>query len=52
MDTLTEKKLFAPVPAELHRRIKIRALEENRPLQDVVRDAVEEYLDRKKAAYG
>ena len=34
------------LPAELHRRLKIRAVQENRPIADLLSDAIELYLSR------
>jgi predicted DNA-binding protein len=34
-------------PTELHQRLKIRAVQENRPIADVLIDAVELYLAQK-----
>jgi len=38
------KVLYAVVDESLHRRAKIRAVQEHRPLQALVREAVERYL--------
>ena len=34
------------LPVAVHRRLKIRAVEEDRPIADVLTDAVELYLSR------
>ena len=41
----TMKSTFR-IPAELHQRLKIRAVQERRPIADVLIDAVELYLSR------
>lgn len=45
----TTAKLWAPVPKELHRRVKRLALETDRDMQDIVAEAVEQYVDRQEA---
>lgn len=37
-------KLAVRIPADLHRRVKILSVEMGIPLQDLVRQALEEYL--------
>lgn len=44
MPTDTLKMLTARIPTELHRAIRIRALEEDRQVQDVVAEAIAAYL--------
>ncbi len=39
-------KLFAPVPRDLHQRVKILAIRQERSMQEVVADAVAEYVAR------
>jgi len=39
----TMKSTFR-LPAELHQRLKIRAVQENRPIADLLIDAIELYL--------
>jgi len=39
-------------PTELHQRLKIRAVQERRPIADVLIDAIELYLSRVGAANG
>ena len=34
------------LPSELHRRLKIRAVQENRSIADLLTDAIELYLSR------
>jgi predicted DNA-binding protein len=41
----TMKSTFR-LPMELHQRLKIRAVQESRPIADVLIDAVELYLSR------
>lgn len=38
-------KVWAPVPRDVHKRIKRFALDHDRDMQDVVCDALIEYLD-------
>jgi predicted transcriptional regulator len=40
------------LPRELHRRLAFAALEENAASNALIRDAVEEFLDRRDAARG
>jgi predicted DNA-binding protein len=46
----TMKSTFR-LPAELHQRLKIRAVQENRPIADLLIDAIELYLSRVEAAH-
>ncbi len=39
-------KVWAPVPPDVHKRVKRLALESDKDMQDVVRDALLEYLQR------
>ena len=41
----TVKSTFR-IPSELYRRLKIRAVQESRPVADLLTDAVELYLSR------
>ncbi len=36
------------LPTELYQRLKIRAVQENRPMADVLIDAIEHYLAREE----
>lgn len=47
----TMKSTFR-IPAELHQRLKIRAVQERRPIADVLIDAVELYLSGTEVGYG
>lgn len=40
------KRLNAEIPASLHSKIKIRAVEEGRNIVDIVVDALNEYLSK------
>jgi predicted DNA-binding protein len=46
----TTKSTFR-LPAQLHQRLKIRAVQENRRIADVLIDAVELYLSRANIAH-
>jgi len=39
------------LPVELYRRLKIRAVQENRPIADLLIDAVELYLSREETGH-
>lgn len=41
--------LYAEVPRELHKAVRDQAYEERRSIAALVRDAVEQYLNRAKA---
>lgn len=41
----TTKPLYARIPAELHRRLKIASVHEERPMSELVADAIRRYLD-------
>lgn len=50
-DVATTKTLYAEVPLDLHKRARIRAIEEGRSISALVEDAMERYLaDAKKKA--
>jgi predicted DNA-binding protein len=38
------------IPKEMHRRLKIRAIQEGRQMADIVVDAIETYLSSRRAA--
>jgi predicted transcriptional regulator len=40
------KKVFFPVPGDMHARLKILAAKQDRNMQSLVQDAVREYLAR------
>lgn len=40
-------KVTFRMPAELHLRLKLQAVRENRPAQDIVNELVKAYLDGK-----
>jgi len=46
----TTKSTFR-LPVEVHRRLKIRAVQESRPIADVLIDAVELYLSRVETSH-
>jgi len=41
------RKTTLRLPEELHRRVKVRAAEEDRHMETVVAEAITEYLSRK-----
>lgn len=41
-----EKYLAAAVPEDLHKQVRIRAIEEGRPLTRLVEQAIRDYLAR------
>lgn len=47
----TMKSTFR-LPTELHQRLKIRAVQENRPIADLLMDAIELYLSRVETNHG
>jgi predicted DNA-binding protein len=46
----TTKSTFR-LPAELHHRLKIRAVQEKRPIADLLIDAIEFYLSREETGH-
>jgi predicted DNA binding CopG/RHH family protein len=46
MDSREVTKLAVRIPSDLHRRIKILSVELGIPLQDLVRQALEDYLQK------
>lgn len=44
------KYLGAVVPLELHRRIRTAAINNDRPVYDVVRESLEQWLEREERA--
>lgn len=42
------KVLYAPVSGELHRSVRIQAIEEGRSVAKLVTEAVEEYMNRSR----
>jgi hypothetical protein len=44
--------LNARIPRRLYRRVKVKALEEDRLLRDFIRDALHGHLSRKKRGRG
>ena len=44
--TQGEKVLTAQVPEELHKEVRIRAIQEGRPLTRLVEQAIRDYLAR------
>lgn len=47
--TKDEATLYAPCSRELHKAARDQAYEERRPIAALVREAVEQYLERAKA---
>lgn len=47
---ITMRKTTLRLPEDLHRRLKIRAVQENRQMSDLLIDAVERYLSVSKGA--
>ena len=45
------RTLYATVPAELHKRLKILAIHQGRDLREVVREAIEQYIERVPASH-
>lgn len=41
----TTKALYVRLPAELHRRLKIASVHEERPMSELVADALVRYLE-------
>ncbi len=44
------RKTTFRMPADLHRRLKIAAVQENRQMADILVDAIETYLSNNRAA--
>ena len=44
------KILYVRLPSDLHRRLKISAAERDRPMSEMVVEAVAQYLERTKEA--
>ena len=48
MPIAKKRKLCTILEADLFKSLKLRAVEENRPMADVISDAIEQYLARHK----
>ena len=46
------KKLLVRLPKEMHDAARIKAIQENRPLSEVVRELLDEWLSRDKNKQG
>ena len=46
------KKLLVRLPREMHDAARIKAIQENRPLSEVVRELLDEWLSRDKNKQG
>ena len=49
MPIAKKRKLCTILEADLFKSLKLRAVEENRPMADVISDAIEQYLARRQA---